>query len=427
MIKKILKKIIPDFVFSWYHFCLAYLGAGIYGFPSRKMFVIGVTGTKGKTTTCNLLFQILNGAEMKAGMATTVNFGIGDKLWINSYKQTMLGRFRLQKLLSRMASEGCKYAVIETSSEGILQHRHRAIDYSAAILTNVSPEHIERHGSFENYRSEKLKLFEKVAKKENGTGIYNLDDRNIDFFLEPKIKNKYGFVKNAMGTPPSQEFKKVLQISDIELPPAKTAFVMAGQKFEMPLIGEFNVYNAAAAICFGLSQEISAEKIKNILVNAKPAPGRMEIINEGQPFTIVVDYAHEPASLEAVYKSLKIFNPNKIIAVLGSQGGGRDKAKRPILGSLAGSYADVVIITNEDPYDEDPEKIINDVALGVANKDKIIKIIDRREAIKKSLKLASSGDIVVITGKGGEISMCVENGRKIPWKDSKIIEEELKK
>jgi len=200
--KKILKKIIPNFLLSRYHWKLAFLGALIYGFPSRKLKVIGVTGTKGKTTTCNLIAQILQGAGYKTGMATTVNFRIGEKEWINEYKQTMLGRFRLQKLLRQMVREGCQYAVIETSSEGILQHRHRFIDYSVAVFTNLSPEHIERHGSFENYREAKLGLFKKVARKKDGIGVYNLDDENVEHFLKPNIKNKFGYGLKTQNTNP---------------------------------------------------------------------------------------------------------------------------------------------------------------------------------------------------------------------------------
>ncbi len=163
LLRFIKKYLIPEFAFKKiqpaYHFSLAYLAALFYAFPSSKMTVIGVTGTKGKTTTCNLIAQILNSAGYKTGMATTVNFRIGEKEWLNETKQTMLGRFQLQKLLARMAREGCKYAVIETSSEGILQYRHRFIDYDVAIFTNLSPEHLERHGGFENYRRAKVKLF----------------------------------------------------------------------------------------------------------------------------------------------------------------------------------------------------------------------------------------------------------------------------
>jgi len=473
--KNLLKRLIPNFIFSLYHWKMAYLGALIYGFPSRKLTVIGVTGTKGKTTTCNLIAQILNGAGYKTGLATTVNFRIGDKEWINEYKQTMLGRFRLQKLLRQMVAEGCKYAVIETSSEGILQHRHRGINYSIAVFTNLSPEHIERHGSFENYRAEKIKLFKKVARKKEGIGIYNLDDENATHFLQIPIENKIVFTaKNNIQypiSPPAGDLPKgdnvqinsKFQISNIKLSANKTEFDFSNEHFEMPLIGEFNVYNAAAAICVAQSQGIGMEKIKEILRNAKPTPGRLEVVNLGQPFTVIVDYAHEPASLEAAYKAIKIFSPKKVIALLGGQGGGRDRVKRPLLGKIAGQYADTIIVTNEDPYDENPQEIIDDVVGGITSrrhsdpavageesptnvgdriphareilhfvqddtgkKIEVIKIIDRKEAIKKALSLAEPGDIVILTGKGGEVWMCVENGKKIPWDEREIVEKELR-
>jgi len=484
LIKKLLKKLIPNFIFSLYHWKMAYLGAILYGFPSRKLTVIGVTGTKGKTTTCNLLAQILQGAGFKTGMATTVNFRIGDKEWINEYKQTMLGRFKLQKLLRQMVVEGCQYAVIETSSEGILQYRHKGINYSVAVFTNLSPEHIERHGSFEKYREAKMKLFEAVARKKDGIGVYNLDDNNAEYFLKIPVASQIGYYNNTPHpnpllnrgegeNPPQPSFVKggsvplfekgrlggIYQISNIKLSPNKTEFdfnnkpfdMAQGKHFEMPLIGEFNVYNAAAAICVGLLQGIGMGEIKEILKHVKPTPGRLEVVNAGQPFTVIVDYAHEPASLEAVYKALKIFTPRKIIALLGAQGGGRDKAKRPILGKIAGEDADTEIVTNEDPYDEDPQEIIDDVAAGISSlchsresgnpeswipaqgrndkkeKPAVFKIIDRREAIKKALSLAQVGDIVIITGKGGEVWMCVENGKKIPWNERQIAEQELGK
>jgi UDP-N-acetylmuramoyl-L-alanyl-D-glutamate--2,6-diaminopimelate ligase len=410
--------------------------------------VIGVTGTKGKTTTCNLIAQILQGAGFKTGLATTVNFRIGEREWINEYKQTMLGRLRLQKLLRQMVREDCKYAVIETSSEGILQHRQRYIDYSVAVFTNLSPEHIERHGSFEKYREAKLKLFKKVARKKDGVGVYNMDDPNVEYFLKISVAKKLGYFLN----PPQPSFKKEgdsslykrevgrdFKISDIKLSSNKTEFFINGENFEMPLIGEFNVQNAAAAICVGLSQGIDIEKIRGILKNAKPTPGRLEVINTGQSFTVIVDYAHEPASLEAVYKTLKVFNPHtsrgegasprKIIAVLGAQGGGRDKSKRAVMGEIVARYADYIILTNEDPYDENPQQIIDDVTKGITlrqgSRQNLYEILDRREAIKKALSLAQSGDIVILTGKGGEVWMCVENGRKISWNESEVVRQEL--
>ncbi len=431
------RKIIPKPVFKFfqpfYHFLLSYAGALIYGFPSRKLIVIGVTGTKGKTTTCDLIAQILNGAGFKTGLITTAILRIDEKEWHNELKQTMLGRFRLQKFLRQMVREGCRYAVVETSSEGILQCRHRFIDYFAAVFTNLSPEHIERHGSFEKYREAKLKLFERVARKKDGVGIYNLDDSNAEYFLKTDIVNKYGYTLKSQIPDSKSQINFKYQISNIKLAVNKTEFdfdgkpfgAVQGEHFEMPLIGEFNVYNAAAAICVALSQDVEIGKIKEILKHAKPAPGRLEVINKGQPFTVIVDYAHEPASLEAVYKTLKIFNPRKIIAVLGAQGGGRDKAKRAIMGQIAGRYADYIILTNEDPYDENPEKIVKDIAGGLASSFKII--IDRREAIAEALRNAKTGDAVIITGKGAEPWIMGSKGTRIKWDDREVCREEIRK
>jgi len=434
-----------------YHLTLAFLGAFVYGFPSKKLTVIGVTGTKGKTTTCYLIAQILNFAGLKTGMATTVLFKIGEKEWINDTKQTMLGRFQLQKLLSEMVKAGCQYAVIETSSEGILQYRHRFIDYDIAVFTNLSPEHIERHGSFENYRTAKIKLFERVGQKENGVGIYNLDDENVGYFLRPtssaedrfvgrrpKIAKQYVY---TLKLPASRgQIQNLYYVSDIKSTTQGTSFSFNSEKIEMPLIGEFNVYNAAAAICVALSQGLVISKIKRALTKVKAPPGRLELINKGQDFTVIIDYAHEPASLEAVYKTvtklLVIGHRSKLICLLGSQGGGRDKWKRPEMAKIAAKYCDKIILTNEDPYDENPLQIIEDIESGIRvnpllqkkyprQSASIFKIIDRREAIKKAISLAKKGDVVILTGKAGEVWMCVEKGKKIPWNERKIVEETL--
>lgn len=411
-----------------YHFSLALLAALRYGFPSRKLIVIGVTGTKGKTTTCNLIADILSGADCKTGLLTTLNYRIGDREWVNDIKQTMPGRFSLQKLLRQMVQEGCKYAIIETSSEGILQYRHKFINYQVAVFTNLSPEHIERHGSFENYRAAKVKLFQETANHKNGVGIFNLDDPNVGYFLEPDIKTKYGYFIRRPVINGEQKALKEFRISNVRLAADKTEFEFARERFIMPLVGEFNVYNAAAAICAALSQGVSLKIIKETLARARRLSGRLELI-ERREIKVVIDYAHEPSSLAALYQAVKLFNPHRIIGVLGSQGGGRDVWKRAAMGKIAADCCDTLILTNEDPYNEDPLNIINDIEKGVLEAAKsslkLYKIIDRREAILKAVSLAGKGDAVVITGKGGEVWMCVAGGRKIPWSDRKIVEEVL--
>ncbi len=447
---KIGRKIIPESVFEFfqpaYHLFLGYLGALIYGFPSEKLFIIGVTGTKGKTTTCNLIAQIFNHSGLKTGMATTINFRIGDKEWVNTSKQTMLGRFQLQKFISEMVKSGCKCAVIETSSEGILQYRHKFIDYNAAVFTNLSPEHIERHGSFEKYREAKVKLFEKVAEKPNGVGVYNLDDENVGYFLKPKIAKQYVYtlkLKKEIGG-----IQNLYQISKINSTPLEmesltgqatqgTSFLFGNEEYKMPLVGEFNVYNAAAAICMAISRGIPRRQIKKALQKAVPPAGRFEIINKGQNFNVIIDYAHEPASLESVYKTIKnssfMVRGSKLICLLGSQGGGRDKWKRPEMGKIAAKYCDKIILTNEDPYDEPPMEIINQIEEGIGinqpnrYKSAVYKILDRREAIQKAFSLAKKGDTVILTGKAGEVWMAVENGKKIHWDEKQVVEEKLEK
>ena len=431
--KNFIKKFVPEWIIGWYHFALAYLGALIYRFPSRKMIVIGVTGTKGKTTTCNLIAQILNYCGLKTGLATTVNFRLGDEEWINEYKQTMLGRFKLQKLLRRLVKAGCKYAVIETSSEGILQYRHKAIDYRAAVFTNLSPEHIERHGSFENYRAAKLELFKKVAQREDGIGVYNLDDENVENFLAVPIKKQYGYcLKCQVSGYRVAMLENKYRVYDIKMLPEGISFVFDGEKIELPLFGEFNVYNAAAAICVALSQGLKIEQIKRALALASPVPGRMEIIDEGQDFAVIVDYAHEPVSFKSALKAVKIFKPKRTIVVFGSAGGGRDKWRRPMMGEIADKYADIIIVTTDDPGDEKPGEIIDEILKGILKnplrilKKNVFKIVDRRKAIKTAVGLARPDDLILFAGKGGETWMNIKKGKKIPWDEGAIVREEIR-
>jgi UDP-N-acetylmuramoyl-L-alanyl-D-glutamate--2,6-diaminopimelate ligase len=440
-IKEVLKGILPAFLINKYHLVLAFLAALFCGFPSRKLKVIGVTGTKGKTTTCYLIYQLLNSAGLKTGLTSSVFFGNSDRLWLNKTKHGMPGRFKLQRLLALMKKAGCRYAVIETTSEGILQHRHRFVDYQVAVFTNLAPEHLERHKGFENYRAAKLKLFEKVARKEDGVGVYNLDDENADWFLGPEIREKWGYgIKLKVKSEKlkvqvkSQKFR-ILEIEDIQLGPKETKFKIGDNEFATTLIGEFNVYNASAAICVALSQGVTMEKIREALPRVKLVPGRLELIDEGQDFTVIIDYAHEPLSLETAYKTAKeVFKPQRMICLLGSQGGGRDKWKRPKMGQIAAKYCDEIILTDEDPYDENPLKIIGEIESGFSSnpKSKIQnpkswKILDRREAIRKALSLAKKDDLVVLTGKAGEVWMCVAHNKKIPWDEKQVVKEELQK
>lgn len=434
--KYLLKKIIPKFVWQFYHLSLAYLATLYYKFPSNRLIVVGVTGTAGKSTTVNLIARVLESAGYKVGLSSTLNFKIGKKEWINQTKMTMLGRFALQRLLRKMVKEDCQYAVIETSSEGIKQFRHLGINYDVLVFTNLTPEHIESHGSFEKYRQAKLKLFQRLMKmrrkKIKGKVIkkgiiVNLDDENAPYFLKYPADFVWGF---SLDREKAEKFSSLsfLCPENLKFVYGKPQFSLFGENFNLNLPGKFNLYNCLAAICLGLSQDISLEKIRDALEKIDHLPGRLEKINLGQPFEIVVDYAHTPESLKQVYQLLRPLVKGKMIAVLGSCGGGRDKAKRPKLGALAAQYADIVIITNEDPYDEDPWEIIHQVAKGAQLIGKeVFKILDRKEALEKAIALAKDNDLIIVTGKGSEQWIVGPRGKKIPWDDRMVIKEILEK
>jgi len=388
--KETIKKFIPKSLLRFYHFCLAFVGALVFGFPglSKRMKIIGVTGTSGKSTTTDFITRILDEAGEKVASVSSIRFKVGEKEWENKYKMTMPGRFVIQKLLSQAKKAGCKYVVLEVTSEGIRQFRHKFINFDTAVFTNLTPEHIESHGGFENYRSEKLKLF----KATKNIHVVNVDDENAKYFLETKAKQtiKFSFKDNG---------KINLQLN---------------------LAGDFNIMNALAAVAVGRVYGVSLEICKKALEKAKGISGRMEVVS-GDPIKVVVDYAHTPEQLEAVYKT---FIGEKMICVLGSCGGGRDKWKRPFLGELAKKYCKEVIITNEDPYDENPQDIINQVAVSAGPGAR--KILDRKEAINTAIKISKPGEVVVITGKGSEPWMCLENGKKISWDDRQIAREAVK-
>lgn len=405
-ILKFIRKLTPKFIANIYHYKLALLAAVFYGFPSRKLTVIGVTGTKGKSSTVYFLSKVLEGAGYKTAVLSSIQSKIGDKEWPNKLKMTMPGRFQIQKFLSEAVTAGCKFAVIEVSSQGVVQSRHRFINFDSAVFTNLAPEHIESHGSFEKYKEAKLRFFRYVKNNH----ILNKGDKYFDDFWNVPAKNKI-----------------VYSFAD-------------AQDLKLQIAGEFNLSNGAAATKTAEIYGINKNTAKNILENIKFVPGRMEFIEEGQDFKVVVDYAHTPDSLSKVYETLRngyklTANSYKLVCVLGAAGGGRDKWKRPEFGKIAAEFCEEVILTNEDPYDENPEEILNQISSGFSQirnpirqpTDEIRKIIDRGEAIKKALNLAKKGDIVVITGKGCEQWMMLSDGKKIPWDDRKIVREELKK
>ena len=446
-----IRKFIPQSWLGYYHRLLALSANYYYGRPSEKMIIIGVTGTNGKSTTVSLIAKILEAAGHKVGATSTAIFKIADREWLNDKKMTMLGRFQLQKMLSEMVKAGCRYAVIETSSQGIEQFRHLGIHYDVGVFTNLTPEHLEAHGGFENYKQAKLKLFRQLeAQKHKSTKaqkhikkviIANGDDEHAGDFLDFKVDEKIIFkIQDTRNKIQNNIQYSILNIQslvaqNIELKNDGEKFELNGVNFNLQLFGLFNIYNSLAAIAAAQSQGISLEQCKNALEKVSGVPGRMEFIDEGQSFKVLVDYAPEPESLKQLYRTIKehqlLPEGNRLIHVLGSCGGGRDVARQPVLGRLAAENADFAIITNEDPYDDDPQAIINRVAEGAEQAGKVLdqnlfKILNRRKAIEFALNLAKNNDLVLLTGKGCEQFICMANGKKIAWDDRQAAREALK-
>ena len=426
------------------HFLLAWAAYWWYGRPARKLIVVGVTGTKGKSTTCRLIASVLEAGGNKVGLLTTVEFQIAEKRWLNDKKMTMLGRGKIQSMLKQMVKAGCKYAVVETSSEGILQYRNIGLNYHTAVFTNLGTEHSERHGGFENLKKEKGKIFAKAK-----VIIANTDDTNSGYYLNFPAKEKWAFnviptaVEESL-TPderdPSATYARDDKNSAIKLLSGEnivsdqngTDFSVGEKKFRLNILGRFNVYNALAAIAVGRAQKISDDKIAAGLASVKLVEGRMELVNVGQNFKVIVDYAHEPMSLTELFKSMRemVGSGKKTIAVVGSDGGGRDIGKREKMGEVAGMFADYVIITDVNCFDEDPQAIAEMLAKGARAAGKkdgedLFVIVDRRQGITKAISLASAGDAVAITAKGTEPHIAVAGGKKIPWDDRKVAREVL--
>jgi UDP-N-acetylmuramyl-tripeptide synthetase len=423
--KIFLKKILPENFILWTHKMRAVLAAYYYGLPSKKLKIIGVTGTNGKTTTCNLIAEILEEAGYKVGLATTINFRIGEKEWPNASKMTTVDPYILQKLLKDMVSAGCHFGVIETTSHAVSQFRNWGIKYNTVVLTNITHEHLDYHKTFENYQNIKLKLFQNIK-----FAVLNKDDKSYE---------KFHYQISAQQISYAIEEKADISARKILYEPSSTLFTAITPRGQIAinsyLPGKFNIYNCLAAIGAGLAQGIDLNIIKKAIEKVKNIPGRMEKIETGQDYSVIIDYAHTPDAFEKIYETLENSARGKIIHVFGACGD-RDKTKRPIMGALAGRYADYVILTNEDPYGENASDIIKQIAKGVprgvtAGKQKkegknYFKILDRKQAIAKALSSAQKDDVVLITGKGAETCMVVED-KKIPWSDKKVVLELLGK
>ncbi len=431
--KKILRKITPHWIISLYHYFLAVIATLLYGFPSRRMIIIGITGTKGKTSTANFVWSALESSGMKTGILSTANVRIGEKEILNPFHMTMPGRFVVQKFLKRMADEGCKAAIVETTSQGIVQHRHIGIWYDIAIFTNLTPEHIDSHGSFENYKNAKKVLFSYLSafgkKKIDGKIIPKTIIANGDSEHAPDFLNFPADIKKTFSIHKASDYQAKNIIENTE----GVSFDFDGNPYALSIPGRFNILNALPALAIGDVLGIPKINISEGLRNIGVIPGRMEEIKEGQKFKVIVDYAHEKQSMTNVLETaFNLKKPGgKIIILLGAEGGGRDKSKRGIMGELTGRLADFVICSNTDPYDDDPLPIAEDIAIAAESAGKVrdvnlFVILDRREGIAKALSLADENDVVLITTKGAEQSMIIGD-KTIPWDDRMVVREELRK
>lgn len=421
-IKNFVRKFIPGWILSVYHYLLAQAAGLFFAWPAKKIVVIGITGTKGKTSTANFIWSVLNFGGLKTGLIGTANIHDGNKEFLNPYHMTMPGPFVMQKILKTMLNNNCSHAVIEVTSEGLKLWRHLGINFDVAVFTNLTPEHLPSHGgSFEKYKSVKGQLFQTLTGRK--IIIVNADSLYAEYFLQFPAKEKITY---------SVENKSNNQAQNILTSDQGADFNVGSERFHLSTVGNFNVYNALPAVIIGQLLNIPMEKIRQGLANLKTIPGRMELIDLGQNFRVLVDYAHEKVSMNAVLDTAKnLAEKNKVIVLLGAEGGGRDKSKRAAMGEAAAKKANHVVVSNVDPYDDDPKEILEDIAkaceqFGKSRNQNLFVIEDRREGIAKALSLAKEGDVVVITGKGAEQSMIISN-KKIPWDDREVVREELQK
>lgn len=413
---------------------LAHLAAAWYGYPARHLTMIGITGTDGKTTTTNFLFKILQRAGKKVSMINTVNAVIGDTMLETGLHTTTPDSLDVQRYLHEMKEAGTEICLLETTSHGLAQHRVTACDFDIAIVTNITHEHLDIHGSLDGYRAAKASLFESLATAADKglpkTAILNCDDWSFEYLKKKLAATDTRWLGYSLTPHP----EATVTAHNINCLPDKTSFTVKGPNYafeaETKLLGDYNISNCLAAATaaiegLGILPDITRQGIAAL----QGVPGRMERIDEGQPFMAVVDFAHTPNSLRRSLTTAKQLTSGRVIAVFGCAGL-RDVEKRILMGEIAAELADITIITAEDPRTEDLDSIIAEtagamLAKGAVEGKTFERIPDRGRALYWAVQLAQSGDMVLALGKGHEQSMCFGN-TEYPWDDRQALRTALK-
>lgn len=431
-IRKIVKSIIPKRLFGAIepagHLVEAMLAATRYGFPARKLRVIGVTGTNGKTTTTFFIQKMLNESGIKTGLTSTVAFGVGDDIERQMEHMTTTKAGILQSRLKSFAKQGAQWVVVETSSHALAQSRVWGVPFEVAVLTNLTHDHLEYHGTFENYREAKRKLFKITNKHGLKYGIVNADDPSAELFASTVANSTtYGIKQGDIVA------------SNIELTSSGSSYTAKvgddTYNISINIPGEFNVSNSLAALCVGRKLGLTKEQIEHGLAALQSVEGRMNAIEEGQKFKVIVDFASTPDGFEKLFSSVRPLVKGKLVAVFGSAGR-RDESKRAEQGRIAGKYADVIIATEEDDRDDDGAKILQQIAQGATELGKVegktlFLVPNREEAIGLAFtKVSEADDMVVLLGKGHEKTIERADG-EYPWNESEAaraaLQELLKK
>lgn len=435
MVLRTLKRLIPDqhpARLAW-HKSKALAAAARYGFPARELTVIGITGTDGKTTTAGMVAHILHENGFAVGALSTAFFRIKEKVEWNATQKTSPSPFVIQEFLRRLVDEGCTHAVLEYSSHGLIQGRMNYTYPAIAGITNISEEHLDYHGSMDAYISAKELLFTKLLQKKNGTKVLNASDRTYDRYYKIPTDWTISYsTDRTFGPPPAMNecafwTGKIEMTSDGLRAPLFCNAEANEPDLVLKTAGAFNVDNALCALSCAHVCNVQVADCVRALARFPGIPGRMERIDEGQDFAVYVDFTVTPQSYEKTLSTLKAALPSgKRLLVLTGSCGDRMKEKRPVVGKIVSTYADVMVVSNEDPYTEDPETIIDEVWAGIDQKaTEAHRISSRREGIAFLLKEAKAGDIVIFCGKGSDTTMWTASGQ-VPWNEREIVRSFLK-